>query len=97
MFGRKSHVREGVFPGLVQQVCYLPKPRCQSLPGSGNLRPGSLLVGLSKDRADHTCNHRLATLGHEAQGVAEEVHPAALPRGAGQHCSNCLSEPLMHH
>ena len=41
-------------------------------------------VGLGEDGADRRGDHLRRPLGHLGQHVAQEMHPAALPGGAGQ-------------
>src|SRR3546814_7204438 len=51
----------------------------------GDLSPDlrcAFLIGLQEDLADRGGDDSVLALGHIGQGIAHEVHPAALPGGA---------------
>src|SRR3546814_19064574 len=49
---------------------------------SSDLLRCAFLIGLQEDLADRGGDDSVLALGHIGQGIAHEVHPAALPGGA---------------
>ena len=78
--------------GADQHVGRVGEALGELLDHPGVLGQDLFVVGLLEDRADERGHHGLGGLGHPGQHVAHEVHPAALPGGAGEHRGNGVDE-----
>src|SRR3989344_5544517 len=78
----EAGVGEHVGFGLVHAGAELGPTGAQLV---GDLSPDlrcAFLIGLKEDLADRGGDDSVLALGHIGQGIAHEVHPAALPGGA---------------
>ena len=75
----EAHEREHVGLGLVHEHGELGELRSQLIGDGAPLRVAGLVGFLGEDGVDHREHHLPLTLAGMRQGVAQEVHAAALP------------------
>jgi hypothetical protein len=85
---RERHVSEDVGLGLVHEPCQAIDVWAQLVGDAAPLSTGGLSIILRKRRGDEGRDDAATALAGVGQGVAHEVHPAALPACGEDHRSS---------